>query len=441
MTAIRPRTLKTVTGAGGGPGVYDLALDPDRSTLDTAIRVAALAEDAGFDALFVPDLLRFGAQGAIGAQEPLLYVAALSQATRRIGLIATVSTTFHHPFNLSRMFGTLDHLSNGRAAWNLVTSSIGEENFGAEQLPSPEDRYARAAETLDVVNALWDSWLPGALRPGPDGGRAVLDPSLVRPISHRGRFFSVEGPLNIPPLPQRRPVLIQAGQSDAGVELGARYAEIVFTSLPTLQIAREHTARIRARAVALGRSYGVPLIFSSFHATYGATEQEARRLVRERVEGIDFDKGRLWLADMLGGGVDLSEAPLDRPLPESVLPDIASINRRRGRVDIFARHVRDGYTLRELIIAAQDTGHWAAHGTPEQLADAVEERFRAGVLDVITLGGLDDPRQYDFVVNGLLHELRKRGIVAPAGYPGATLRENLGLEPLPVPAAEPAVAG
>ena len=445
MTAIQPRTLKTVTGAGGGPGVYDLAVDPERSTLDTAIRVAALAEDAGFDALFVPDLLRFGGQGAIGAQEPLLFVAALSQVTKHIGLIATVSTTFHHPFNLARMFGTLDHLSNGRAAWNLVTSAIGEENYGADDLPSPEDRYARAAETLDVVNALWDSWLPGALTAGPGGGRAVLDPALVRPISHRGRFFSVDGPLNIPPLPQRRPVLIQAGQSDAGVELGARYAEIVFTSLPTLQIAREHTARIRARAVALGRSYGLPLIFSSFHATYGATEQEARRLVRERVEGIDFDRGRVWLADMLGGGVDLSDVPLDKPLPESVLPDITSINRRRGRVDIFARYVRDGYTLRELIIAAQDTGHWASYGTPEQLADAVEERFRSGVLDVISLGGLDDPRQYDFVVNGLLHELRKRGIVAPAGYPGATLRENLGLEPLPALSvaqpAEPAVTG
>ena len=441
MTAIRPRTLKTVTGAGGGPGVYDLALDPERSTLDTAIRVAGLAQDAGFDSLFVPDLLRFGAQGAIGAQEPLLFVAALSQVTRGIGLIATVSTTFHHPFNLARMFGTLDHLSNGRAAWNLVTSAIGEENYGAEPLPSPEDRYARAAETLEVVNALWDSWLPGALSAGPEGAAAVLDPSRVQAIAHRGRFFSVDGPLNIPPLPQRRPVLIQAGQSDAGIELGARYAEIVFTSLPTLEIAREHTARIRARAVALGRSNSVPLIFSSFHATYGATEQEARRLVRERVEGIDFDRGRVWLGEMLGGGVDLSDAPLDRPLPESIVPDLASINRRRGRVDIFARHIRDGFTLRELIIAAQDTGHWAAAGTPEQLADAIEERFRAGVLDVISLGGLDDPRQYDFVVNGLLHELRRRGIVAPAGYPGATLRENLGLEPLPAPADEPAAAG
>jgi FMN-dependent oxidoreductase (nitrilotriacetate monooxygenase family) len=426
VSATQPRTLKTVTGAGGRPGTYELALDPTRSTLDTAVRVAKLAEAAGIDALFTADLLSFDAKGSIGSQEPLVFVAALSQVTRHIGLIATVSTTFHHPFNLARLFGTLDHVSNGRAAWNLVTSSIGEENFGPDDLPSPEERYARAAEALEVVNALWDSWEPGALTTGPDG-RAVLDRSRVRPINHAGKYFTVAGPLNIPPLPQGRPVQMQAGQSEAGVALGAQYAEIVFTSLPTLPIAQEYTARIRAQAARHGRAEGLPLIFSSFHATYGATEEEARRLVREAAEAIDFEAGRALVADMLGGGVDLSEAALDRPLPESLLPDIRSVNRRRGRVDIFAGYARAGYTLRELVVAAQDTGHWAAAGTPEQLADAVEERFRAGVLDVITLGGLADPVQHDFVVNGLLHELHKRGIVRP-DYSGATLRENLGLE-------------
>lgn len=425
MTAARPpRTLRTVTGAGGVSETYDLAIDPDRSTLDTAVRVAKLAEAARIDALFTADLLTFGAQGAIGSQEPLVFVSALSQVTSRIGLIATVSTTFHHPYNLARLFGTLDHVSNGRAAWNLVTSSIGEENFGGE-LPTPEERYARAAETLEVVNALWDSWQPGALTAGPDG-RAVLDPALVRRIDHEGRYFKVAGPLNIPPLPQRRPVQIQAGQSEAGRTLGARYAEIVFTSLPTLDTALDFTRKIRAQAEEFGRPGGLPLIFSSFHATYGATEAEAKRRVRERQEAIDFDRGRALVADMLGGGIDLSEAPLDAPLPESLLPDVASVHRRRGRVDIFTGYARQGLTLRQLIIAAQDTGHWAAAGTPEQLADAVEERFRAGVLDVISLGGLADPVQHDFAVNGLLAELRKRGIVAP-DYTGPTLRDNLGL--------------
>ncbi len=214
------------------------------------------------------------------------------------------------------------------------------------------------------------------------------------------------------------------------VRLGARFAEVVFTSLPTLEDAATYTKRIRARASELGRAESLPLIMSSFHATYGATEAEARCLAREQAEATDFDAGRGVLADLLGGGIDLSDLPLDKPLPESLLPDVRSVHRRRGRVEIFANFARSGKTLRELIIAAEDTGHWAAAGTPEQLADAVEERYDAGVLDVISLGGLADERTRDFVVNGLLPELRRRGIVG-SDYVGATFRENLELPPLP----------
>lgn len=221
-------------------------------------------------------------------------------------------------------------------------------------------------------------------------------------------------------------MLFQAGQSDAGLELGARHAEVVFTSLPTLEIAHDFTSRIRARAAALGRPAGLPLIFNSFHATFGATEAEVRATVRERREAIDYEQGRGLVANMLGGGVDLGEAALDAPLPESVLPDVSSINRRRGRALVFSDHIRRGLTLRELIVAAQDTGHWAVAGTPEQLADAVEERFRAGVLDVLSLNGLADDTQHEFIVEGLLPILRSRGIVKP-DYLGPTLRENLGL--------------
>ncbi|WP_420110995.1 LLM class flavin-dependent oxidoreductase, partial [Pseudactinotalea sp.] len=298
------RYLKTVTGAGGGPGVYARAADPAHGTLDDAVRVAELAEAARFDALFTPDLLRFNSQGAIGAQDSLTTMAALALVTKRIGLISTVTTTFNHPFTLARQFGTLDHISNGRAAWNLVTSSIGEENYGGE-LPSPEDRYARAAETLDVTNALWDSWEPGALQPGEDGRPAALDPSKVHPIDHHGRFFDVAGPLNVPPLPQRRPVQIVAAQSAAGIEFAARYAEVVFTALPTLDVALEFVGKLRGRARELGRPAGLPLIMSSFHATIGATEAEAQRLLAERREGVDLVAGRAVLEDMLAG-VDLS---------------------------------------------------------------------------------------------------------------------------------------
>jgi FMN-dependent oxidoreductase (nitrilotriacetate monooxygenase family) len=429
MSTPRRRPLKTVTGVSGAVSTYAAAIDPQQSTVASSIEIAKIAEANKFDALFAADLLSFGAQGAIGAQEPLIFLSALSAVTSHVGLIATVTTTFHHPYNLARLFGTLDHVSNGRAAWNAVTSSLGEENYSDRDLPSPEERYARATESLEVINALFDSWQPGALTSDGAGG-TTLDADRVRPIDHAGTYFTVKGPLNIPPLPQRRPVQFQAGQSAAGVELGARFAEVVFTSLPTLEDAVTYTKSIRARATELGRADGLPLIMSSFHATYGASEEEVRRLVREQEEATDLDAGRIRLEDMLGGDIDLSGLPLDKPIPADVLPDVRSVNRRRGRVEIFSRLAASGRTLRELIIASKDTGHWAVAGTPEQLADAVQERYDAGVLDVISLGGLAEERTQDFVVNGLLPELRRRGIVGN-DYVGDTFRDNLELPPLP----------
>lgn len=424
----RRRALKTVTGVSGGTDIYDAAVDSTKSTLNQALEVARIAEANKIDALFAADLLSFGSQGAIGAQEPLIYLAALAAVTSDVGLIATVTTTFHHPFNLARLFGTLDHVSNGRAAWNAVTSSLGEENYSDLDLPSPEERYDRATESLEVVNKLFDSWKPGSLTPGPNG--AELDATLVQRIDHRGKYFTVQGPLNIPALPQRRPVQFQAGQSAGGIELGARFAEVVFTSLATFEDAVTYTKAVRTRAAELGRGDRLPLIFSSFHATYGASEAEVARIVREAEDATDFDAGRLRLEDMLGGGVDLSALALDQPIPESVLPDPSSVNRRRGRVEIFGKLAAQGKTLRELIIASKDTGHWAAAGTPEQLADAIQERYDAGVLDVISVGGLTDARTGDFVLNGLFPELRKRGILG-TDYIGGTFRENLELPPLP----------
>jgi FMN-dependent oxidoreductase (nitrilotriacetate monooxygenase family) len=420
----RRRTLKTVTGVSGGLDIYDLAVDSTQSTLATSLEIAKIAEDNKIDALFAADLLSFGAQGAIGAQEPLIYLAALAAVTKHVGLIATVTTTFHHPYNLARLFGTLDHVSNGRAAWNAVTSSLGEENYGDQDLPSPEERYARATESLEVIHALYDSWKPGALTSGPDG--AVLDASLVQPIDYRGKYYTVQGPLNIPPLPQGRPVQFQAGQSAGGIELGARFAEVVFTSLATLEDAVTYTKTIRSRAAELGRGNELPLIFSSFHATYGSSEAEVRQLVKDREESTDFVTGRARLADMLGGEIDLSELPLDKPIPLDLLPDPKTVNRRRGRVEIFGKLAAEGKTLRELIIESKDTGHWAEAGTPEQLADAIAQRYDAGVLDVISIGGLADPRTRDFALNGLMPELRRRGIVGN-DYVGNTFRENLEL--------------
>ena len=168
---------------------------------------------------------------------------------------------------------------------------------------------------------------------------------------------------------------------------------------------------------------------NSFHSVIGSSEADVARRLKEKHERIDYEQGRLKLADMLGGELDLSGLPLDKPLPETLLPEVTSIHRRRGRVEIFRRYARQGLTLRELIIEAQETGHWSVAGTPEQLADAIEERFRAGILDIVTLHGLGNPDQEDLLLNGLLPELRRRALIDD-DYVGGSFRANLELPAL-----------
>lgn len=430
MTA---RRLKTLVGAAS---VVAVAGDRDPTTgMRRAIDLARKAEAERITGLFTADLLQIdpaGLAGTAGAQEPLIALAALSQATSRIGLVATVSTTFHHPFNLARQIGTLDHVSGGRAAWNAVTSSIGEENFG-QALPGPEARYARAAEFIAVVQALFDANAGDAAHRTASGTIAV-DPAKFHRIDHQGDHFAVAGPLNVPPPPQGRPVLFQAGQSEAGVAVGARYAEVVYTAQPTLDGAVAFATELRRRAAACGRRQGLPFVMNSFHALIGESEADVARRLEEKHARIDYAQGRLKLADMLGGQVDLSGLPLDAPLPAALLPNVASINRRRGRAEIFRRYAHQGLTLRALIIEAQETGHWSVAGTPERLADAIEERYRAGVLDVVTLHGLGNPDQEDLLLNGLLPELRRRALI-DLDYVGADFRANLELPPLAMSAS------
>nr|WP_306770174.1 NtaA/DmoA family FMN-dependent monooxygenase [Mycobacterium sp. KBS0706] len=391
-----------------------------------AAELARKAEAEKITGLFTADLLQadpVGLSGTTGTQEPIVALAALSQVTARIGLVATVSTTYHHPYNLARLIGTLDHVSGGRAAWNAVTSSVGEENFGGA-LPNPATRYARAGEFIEIVNALFDANHPDAVRR--KGGAISVDPGKLGRIDYHGEHFQVQGPLNVPPPPQGRPVQFQAGQSAEGITLGARHAEVVYTSQPTLEEAVAFVAELRRQARGFGRAADLPLVMNSFHSVIGESETDVARRLREKHEKIDYQQGRLKLADMLGGTIDLSDLPLDQPLPDSLLPEVDSINRRRGRVEVFRRYAQRGLTLRELIIQAQETGHWSVAGTPEQLADAIEERFRAGVLDVISLHGLGNPDQEDLLLNGLLPELRKR-LLLDTDYPGGDFRSNLDL--------------
>lgn len=422
LAAHNPRRLKTLVGAG--PVIFAGNDQEPGKGIRRAAALAKIAEREKITGLFTADLLQPDPDGPTGSQEPIVALAALSQATAQIGLIATVSTTYQHPYNLARMIGTLDHVSGGRAGWNAVTSSVGEENFGGPGLPSPESRYARAAEFIAVMNALYEANDPQAAQRKPGGGITV-DTRKLHPINHHGDFFQVAGPLNVPPSPQRRPVQFQAGQSEAGVALGARYAEVIYTSQPTFEDAQRFVAGVRQQAQALGRAV-MPLIMNSFHSVIGDSPDDVARRLQEKHERIDYERGRLKVADMLGGDLDLAHLPLDKPLPAALLPDISQVNRRRGRAEIFKRFALQGLTLRELVVKAQETGHWFTAGTPESLADAIEERYRAGILDVISLHGLGNPDQQDLLLNGLLPELRRRHLLDEE-YLADTFRGNLGL--------------
>ncbi|MBJ6135812.1 NtaA/DmoA family FMN-dependent monooxygenase [Ochrobactrum sp. Q0168] len=430
MTKTRPRRLKTLFGASN---VVSANNDQDKTFgFKRAIELARKAEAEKITGLFTADLLQLdpaGLAGITGTQDPVVALAALAHATSHIGLIATVSTTFLHPYNLARQIGTLDHLSGGRTGWNAVTSSVGEENFGGD-LPGPEERYERAAEFIEIVNALYDANERDAITRKASGAISV-HPEKFHRINYKGKHFSVQGPLNVPPLPQGRPVQFQAGQSDAGVTVGARYAEVVYTSQPKLEDAVAFATELRRRAAQFGRNNNLPFIMNSFHSVIGSSEADVARRVKEKHEAIDYDQGRIKLADMLGGHIDLNDLSLDKPLPENRLPEVASINRRRGRVEVFRRYAREGLTLRQLIIEAQETGHWSVAGTPEQLVDAIEERFRAGAVDVLTLHGIGNPDQEDLLVNGLIPELRRRSLI-DTDYIGSDFRANLELPPISV---------
>ncbi|WP_058972473.1 NtaA/DmoA family FMN-dependent monooxygenase [Type-D symbiont of Plautia stali] len=430
MSQTHRRKLKTLVGASS---VISAGNDIQPGVgIARAIELAKIAEREKITGLFTADLLQAdpaGLAGTTGTQDPLIALAALSQVTSQIGLIATVSTSWLHPYHLARQVGTLDHISGGRAGWNAVTSSVGEENFGESQLPPPQERYARATEFIEVMNALYDANERAAVQRTASGG-IRLDHQKLHPIHYRGDFFQVAGPLNVPPPPQRRPVQFQAGQSEAGVTLGARYAEVIYTSQPTFEAAQQFVADVQQRARRFGREQNPPLIMNSFHAIIGDSEADVARRLRDKHEKINYEQGRLRVADMLGGEVDVREVPLDQPLPGTLIPQLEQVHRRQGRAAIFRQYALEGLTLRELIIKAEETGHWFVAGTPEQLVDAIEQRYHAGVLDVISLHGLGNPDQQDLLLNGLLPELRRRNLL-DTDYQGNDFRSSLELAPLP----------
>src|SRR4051794_22875856 len=323
------------------PGSSPLPLTDIRYYQDLARK----AEAAKFDSIFLADQLALGEDAAQAARtwlEPVTVLAALAVSTSRIGLIATCSTTYTEPFNLARQFASIDHISQGRAGWNIVTSwlATAARNFGDTGQVSHEDRYARAEEFMTVVEALWDSWGEEAVLDDRAAGRYARA-DYICPINHRGQFYRVAGPLNMPRCPQGRPVLVQAGSSDTGRRFAARHAEAVFTAHMEKATAQAFYDDLKTLVKGEGREPEQVLILPGLSPMIAATEAEAQRLAREVNELSDPEVGRKRLSGRFGGH-DFSHLPLDRPLVPEDLPPPATVEAARSRTEVILNLVRRG---------------------------------------------------------------------------------------------------
>jgi FMN-dependent oxidoreductase (nitrilotriacetate monooxygenase family) len=395
------------------------------------IRLAQIAERGKLDSIFFADgvavrgNVRHNSQGGL---EPLAILNAVATHTSRIGLIATVSTTFNEPFNTARKFATLDHLSSGRAGWNIVTSGSEAEarNFGYDEHLEHRVRYERAAEFIDVATKLWDSWADDALvLDQPSGIYTATE--RVHEINHRGTHFRVQGPLNVPRSPQGRPVLVQAGSSEDGREFAARYAEAIFTAWQTLPEAQAFYTDIKGRVAAHGRRPEQVKVLPGIVPVLGSTEAEAKKLERELEELLVWDYGLAQLAGILT--VPLTSADLDRPLADLDLPREAEINGNKSRFTLVTDlGVREKLTVRQVIARlGGGRGHRTFTGTPEQVADTIEQWFTQGAADGFNIMPPLLPSLLETFVDQVVPILQERGLFRRE-YEGTTLREHYGLD-------------
>lgn len=394
------------------------------------IRLARLAEAAKFDSIFLADgpaLTGTGEFRPPGQLEPLTLLTALSQVTSRIGLIATVSSTYNEPYNLARRLASVDHVSAGRAGWNIVTSAGADEaaNFGLTNRPSHADRYARADEFLSVAKALWDSWENEAVLADKATGR-YADPARLHRIDHVGDHFSVAGPLNVQRPPQGYPLLVQAGSSEDGRRFAATHAEAIFTAHQTFENAAEFYADIKRRAVALGREADSVVVLPGIVPILGSTEAEAQARAKEFDDARVPEYGLGQLAHVFE--LEPSDFDLDAPLPEAVLarPKLEGSQSRSDLIIDLA--VRENLTVRQILgRLGGGRGHFTAVGTPEQIADIILHWFENGAADGFNIMAPALPVDLETFIEHVLPILRSKGVFRE-DYTGTTLREHYGLE-------------
>lgn len=400
--------------------------------IDYFTNIARISERGTLDAIFLADGPALGGDVShhpAGRLEPTVLLTAVAAATRHIGVISTASTTYNEPFNLARRIASVDHISGGRAAWNLVTtySDAASQNFGFDGPEVHAIRYERAAEFADVVIKLWDSWESDAIIG--DYVRGIFaDPAKVHTIDHQGKYLRVRGPLNVPRSPQGRPVIVQAGGSDQGKSVGSRYADAIFATQTTLEDGIAFYRDIKDRARQWGRNPDHIKVMPGLSTVIGSTVAEAEA----RADRLDAFLGADNFLQQVAHrtGLKLSDLDWDAELPWHLLGDLTPPEKSsHGFYEAFVNLARrEKLTIRQLSRRIR-SGHRLIVGTPQQVADSIEEWFQAGAADGFNIMPDVFPSGVEIFVDEVVPLLRRKGIFR-SEYTGTTLRHHLGL-PIP----------
>lgn len=408
--------------------------DPDsfpdaNSDLRHLVRFAQTLERGKFDAFFMADHLAvlnmpmtaLKRSATVASLDPLTLLPALAMVTERIGLIATASTTYNEPFHIARKFASLDHISGGRAGWNLVTSGNPDEalNFSRDEHMEHDTRYRRAREFFDVVTGLWDSWADDAFLRDKESG-VFFDPEKMHVLAHEGEWLRVRGPLNVARPPQGWPVIVQAGASEAGRQIAAETAEVIFGSSTTLPEAKAFYADVKGRMRRLGRDPDHLKVLPGALVVVGDTVEEARAKKARLDRLVHPDSGLPNLSMRLG--TDVSGYDLDGPLPD--IPETNASQSGRQKLVDLARE--KNLTIRQLAQLVGSYGGLAMVGTPKTVADQMEQWLFEEGCDGFNVMFPTVPAGLDAFVDQVVPELQRRGLFR-RDYEGTTLRENLGL--------------
>ncbi len=400
------------------------------------LKLAQTAERAKFDFVFMADAVatRDGNVEALSRWpqymahfEPITLLSATASQTKHIGLVCTASTSYYEPFNVARLFGSLDHISGGRAGWNVVTSANASAsfNFNRDEHYDIAERYQRAREFVQVVLGLWDSWEDDAFLRDRES-RRYFDPHKLHRLNHKGNFFSVRGPMNLARPPQGYPVIAQAGASEGGKELGAETAEVIFFSQQSVAVAREFYGDVKGRMAKFGREPGQLKMLAGLNPTVGRSASEAQEKFDYIQSLIHPDVGKELVSVDLGGA-DLSGLSIDEPVPDHLIPEkTRSSTSRLKTVGGVAKQER--LTIRQLYERyAGSRGSYSVVGTAEHIADQMEEWLTTGAADGFIIQASYLPGGFEDFVNFVIPELQRRGLFRTE-YTGRTLREHLGLK-------------